>query len=386
MSYGQGGPFGPGGTDPTTPDGNAGTGSPPPGPPNGPAPWQQGTAPAAPQGQGGPASPGWNAPHPTQPPGHTAPPQGNAAPAQPQWNGTPTAPQGNALPTQPQWTTTPTTPTWNTTPDTGTPDTGTPDWDALADESATRDKRRRWLYIGGGAVATLAVAGIVATAVVTSGGTPNGKPSTLPPEQALPSQSPQPQPSFSEVNVPPPPNPRDYISDPKKDTEPITAAALFPTKSMAVGNRTYPRVAVYGIKDCTAGVQGPLVSLLKRNGCTQLLRATYAKDGVAVTVGIAVMPTKDAAAAVRDNKKTTNLKPLPGGPVQSFCQGTACRMTTNAVGRYAYFTIAGYTNGKAVTTAETQALQFSRDGGSYAFSRILDRGERQAAKAARKQS
>ena len=78
--------------------------------------------------------------------------------------------------------------------------------------------------------------------------------------------------------------------------------------------------------------------------------------------------------------------PLPGGGVPAdFCQGTKCRMATNATGRYAYFTIAGYLNGKDVTASETKARQIGRDGGSYAFSQITQRGKDQAAKAAEQQ-
>ena len=50
----------------------------------------------------------------------------------------------------------------------GAQDPDTPDWAALAEASAARTRRKRWLLIGGGALATAAVAGIVATAIVSS--------------------------------------------------------------------------------------------------------------------------------------------------------------------------------------------------------------------------
>ncbi|WP_043264880.1 membrane protein [Streptomyces sp. CT34] len=263
------------------------------------------------------------------------------------------------------------------------PGGGTPDWDALADESEARARRKRWMMIGGGAVATLAIAGIVAAAVMNSS-SPGGKPtdrSTASGQSAAPDD----KPSFPDVSVPPPPNPRDYISDPRKDTAPLTPATLFPQKSMVVGEHSYPQTATDSSTDCTAAAQGALVSSLTHNGCKQLLRATYAKDGVAVTVGVAVFDSPAKATAVMNDSKP-NLMPLSGGGVPAnFCQGTKCRMTTNATGRYAYFTIAGYTNGQDVNASDTKAQQINRDGGSYAFAQIAQRGRDQAAKAAEKQ-
>ncbi|SEC19327.1 hypothetical protein SAMN05428945_2277 [Streptomyces sp. 2224.1] len=261
----------------------------------------------------------------------------------------------------------------------------TPDWGALAEESEAQARRKRRLWIGGGALAALAVAGIVTFAVISGGsGSPGGNP-TASPTASDQAAAPDAQPSFPDVSVPPPPNPRDYISDPKKDKAPLTPATLFAQKSMVVGAHTYPRTKTATTKDCTAAAQGPLVSSLSHNGCKQLLRATYAKGGVAVTLGIAVFDSPDRAAKVMNENKA-NLMPLPGGGVPSdFCQGTKCRMATNATGRYAYFTIAGYLNGKDVTAAETKARQIARDGGAYAFSQITQRGKDQAAKAAEQQ-
>jgi len=259
----------------------------------------------------------------------------------------------------------------------------TPDWGALAEESEAQSRRKRLLWIGGGVLAALAVAGIVTTAVMT-GGAKGGSP-TASPSASDDAATPDDKPSFPDVSVPPPPNPRDYISDPKKDKAPLTPATLFPQKSMVVGEHTYPRTKTAATTDCTAAAQGPLVSSLTHNGCRKLLRATYSKGGVAVTIGIAVFDSPAQATKVMNENKA-NLMPLPGGGVPAdFCQGTKCRMATNATGRYAYFTIAGYLNGKDVTNTETKARQIARDGGAYAFSQITQRGKDQAAKAAEQQ-
>ncbi|MFE6686651.1 hypothetical protein ACFVFQ_09255 [Streptomyces sp. NPDC057743] len=259
----------------------------------------------------------------------------------------------------------------------------TPNWEALADESEARNRRKRWLMIGGGAIAALAVAGIVAAAVITSSGPSDGNPSAHPStsgQSALPDD----KPSFPDVSVPPPPNPQDYISDPKKDTAPLNPDTLFPQRTMVVGEHSYAKTTAASTGDCTAGAQGALVSSLSHNGCKQLLRATYTKGGVAVTIGVAVFDSPAKATAVMNESKP-NLMPLPGGEVPAnFCQGSKCRMTTNATGRYAYFTIAGFTNGKDVGGNDA-SQQISRDGGAYAFTQIAQRGKDQAAKAAAEQ-
>ncbi|MFG2224205.1 hypothetical protein ACIBK8_11460 [Streptomyces sp. NPDC050161] len=263
----------------------------------------------------------------------------------------------------------------------------TPDWEALAEESEAGAKRKRWLLIGGGALATVVVAGIVATAVVSSNsGGSDGKPTAHGSASGSAVEPDAPHPSFSDVSVPPPPNPRDYITDPQKDKAPFTPATLFPDKKMVIGEHTYPRTATAASKDCTEAAQGALGSLLKHSGCTSLLRATYAKSGVAVTVGVAVFDSAAAADHVKD-KAPNNLAPLSGGSVdETFCRGTACRMTTNATGRYAYFTIAGYLDGKRVTNASAPVIKIGRDGESYAFARIIQRGKDQAEKAAEAQA
>lgn len=259
----------------------------------------------------------------------------------------------------------------------------TPDWNALAEQSEASGKRKRLLMIGGGALATLAVAGIVATAVISSNGGSN-KPSALPSPEKLPDEKAEPKPTFSDVNVPPPPDPVDYITDPKKDTAPLTTASLFPEKQLTAGGRAYPKATTSATGSCASVAQGGLGAVLNKHGCQKLLRATFSKDGVAVTVGIARFETKAAATAVKNEYKP-NLAALAGGKVAPFCQATSCRTSANAAGRYAYFTIAGYLNGKAVTTSETQALQASRDGAAYAWNRIMQHGRDQADAVAKKQ-
>ncbi|MFI1255862.1 hypothetical protein ACH4U6_19065 [Streptomyces netropsis] len=311
MSFGQGGPQGaPGGSQPPTP----GWGPPPPNftpDPQGPP--------------GGPVPPGGQIPNPYGGP----PPLGDAA---------------------------------------------TPDWAALAATTEARGRRRKWLLVGGGVLAAGAVAGIVATAVASSG---KGSDKKLPAAEKLPSAGASPEPSFSSVAPPPPPNPREFIGSAEKDKAPLTTKSLFPHSKPSLNKRTYKKVATDTTSDCASAAQGGLGSVLSDNGCRKVLRATYVRDGVAVTVGVAVFDTKEAADKAK-SQSTGNIAALPDDDGPSFCKGTACRLTANAEGRYAYFTVAGYTSGKAVDSDDTKARTAGRDVSGYTFRRIMARANAQA--------
>ncbi|WP_351226525.1 hypothetical protein [Streptomyces sp. NPDC002133] len=261
----------------------------------------------------------------------------------------------------------------------------TPDWAALAEASAARARRRKWLLIGGGALATAAIAAIVATAVVSMNkdtGDPGKNAGDLPTAPDLPNETGRPEPSFSSVAPPPPPNPKDFISNEKKDTAPLSADTLFPGKKLTMGDRVYAKGPTARTTNCATATQGSLGAVLTANACDQVIRATYTREGVAVTVGVAVFPTEaQARAAVKRSVK--NVAPLAGSGVAGFCKGgPVCRFVGNSYGRYAYFTATGHLNGKSVTKGDTKAFQPGDDLAEFTFRQIVARGEMQASAAA----
>ncbi|MER7808576.1 hypothetical protein [Streptomyces sp900116325] len=263
----------------------------------------------------------------------------------------------------------------------------TPDWAALAEASAARSRRKKWLLIGGGALATAAVAAIVATAVISTndkGGSTGSdtNASQLPGPADLPSDSAAPEPSFSTVAPPPPPDPKDYVSDAKKDKAPITIDSFYPGKKLTMGDRVYAKGATHRTTNCAATTQGALGSILRNNGCDQVIRATYSRAGVAVTVGVAVFET-EAQAKKSAQQASGGLASLNGAGVPTFCRGgSICRRTTNWYGRYAYFTIGGFTNGKNVSKADKNVFTVGDDLRNFTFRQIRHRGEVQASAAA----
>ncbi|NJQ03245.1 hypothetical protein [Streptomyces zingiberis] len=266
----------------------------------------------------------------------------------------------------------------------GSFDSSSPDWGAMADRTAARNRRRRLLMIGGGVAATAIVASVVTFGLV-NGGNAEGGERALPSPDALPSEPQQPEPSFSEVKPPPPPDPREFIANAEKDTAPLSATTLFPDERMTMSSRSYAKGATDSVTNCATVASARLAPALTENGCDQVIRATYARDGVAVTVGIAIFGTEAQAAKAKEDA-AGNIQSLAGEGVPVFCRATACRLTANSVGRYAYFTVSGYTSGEAVTTADTQARQAGKDVADYTFNSIVNRGEAQASQAATAQA
>ncbi|MGW1974678.1 hypothetical protein [Streptomyces sp. NPDC001889] len=261
----------------------------------------------------------------------------------------------------------------------------TPDWAALADASAARSRRRRMLLLGGGALATIAIVSLVATAIVRSsdsdGKSPRAGASELPGPQELPSDSSRPEPEFSSVAPPEAPDPKDFISSEEKDTAPLTADTLFPGRKLTMGDRAYAKGPAARAGSCAAATQGGLGTVLARNGCDQVFRATYTKDGVAVTVGVAVFG-REAEAKKAARQSTGNIAPLSGSGVPVFCKGgPACLFTSNSYGRYAYFTATGYTTGTSVTTGDKRAYRAKDDLTEFVFRQIVRRGNAQASAA-----
>ncbi|MEV5382349.1 hypothetical protein [Streptomyces sp. NPDC052721] len=268
---------------------------------------------------------------------------------------------------------------WNS----GTDD-GTPDWAALAEASETRNKRRKLLFTAGGALATVAIGTAVAMAVVSAnGGDPEAGPSNLPASASLPGTGTA-TPSFAPTSAPPPLDPEDFISSAKKDTAPLSPDTLFPGTQLTMGGTVYKKGLTADTKSCATAAGGTLPKILTGNGCTRLMRVTYTNGGIAVTVGVAVFD--DAAQAAKAKAQTNDqsiVRSLFGKGVKPFCDGAFCRSTRNAYGRYAYFTISGFTSGRDVTTKDTKVFGAGNDLAQFTANQIHRRGQVQASAAAR---
>jgi hypothetical protein len=209
----------------------------------------------------------------------------------------------------------------------------TPDWAALAEASETRNKRRRLLFIGGGALATVAIGTAVAMAVVSANGSDeaSNQPSSLPASGDIPSATATGAPSFAPTSAPPPLDPKDFVSSKSKDKAPLAPGILFPGTQLTMGSTVYKKGPTADTKSCAAAAKGTLPKVLTDNDCTRLMRVTYTKDGIAVTVGVAVFDTAAQATKAKTSADDKSIvASLSGDGVKAFCNSAVCRTTTNS--------------------------------------------------------
>ncbi|AYN39881.1 hypothetical protein D9753_14225 [Streptomyces dangxiongensis] len=262
-------------------------------------------------------------------------------------------------------------------------DDGSPDWAALAEASETRNKRRKLLFTAGGALATVAIGTAVAMAVVSAnGGDDRAGPGSLPASAPLPGTGTA-TPSFAPTSAPPPLDPKEFISSARKDTAPLGPDTLFPGTRVTIGGTVYKKGLTADTTSCATAAGATLPKILTANGCTRLMRVTYTDGGIGVTVGVAVFDTAAQATKARSQTDDRSIvRSLFGKGVKPFCDGAFCRSTRNAYGRYAYFTISGFTSGKDVTTKDTTVFRTGNDLAQFTVNQIHRRGQAQASAAA----
>ena len=113
------------------------------------------------------------------------------------------------------------------------------------------------------------------------------------------------------------------------------------------------------------------------------MRVTYFRDKVATTIGVALFDTEAQATKVKEDwDKVSTIVSLSGEDVPVFCRTTVCRTTANSLGRYAYFTLSGFTDGKDVTEKDKAVFTAGDDLSTSTYGQIRRRGETQAAAAA----
>ncbi|GAA2366615.1 hypothetical protein GCM10010404_21420 [Nonomuraea africana] len=143
------------------------------------------------------------------------------------------------------------------------------------------------------------------------------------------------------------------------DPEKMSVNEAFPDKEVEVGGRVYTRVKVDMSDDCKQAATGPFATALQDQKCSRVLRATYvdSKKRYAITTGIAVLPTKEAAAAAdqaKDLGKNLWFRPLPGSASSGadrvhIAGGYAAGLLW---GRYIVFSYATYADGHTPTAKE----------------------------------
>lgn len=94
--------------------------------------------------------------------------------------------------------------------------------------------------------------------------------------------------------------PATRIDNEKTDPGDLAFHDVFPAETLRLGGRTFTRDRWSLNRDVAYAARGSMLATLKRERCRKIVRATYIdpRSKLAVTSGIAVMPTKAAALTV----------------------------------------------------------------------------------------
>lgn len=219
----------------------------------------------------------------------------------------------------------------------------------------TPPERRRNLplIIGGSAVAGILLigGGVGLSSLLKDDSKPAPAPTQAASEQAQPTPSPT-QPVLAPVKL------QSRTTDPK----PLTLKEVFGNGKFTADGHKYVRTAANGKRSCTAVVGGTaLEKALKKGGCTQAMRATYALSTGSLigTVGVFNLETEAAAktAVKAAAAKDAFLQALPGkGVTKNNGKGEAFG-TSQARGHYVIMTWVQRPDGKKIASKYHAAVR-----------------------------
>ncbi|MCA2188593.1 hypothetical protein [Nonomuraea cavernae] len=204
--------------------------------------------------------------------------------------------------------------------------------------------------------ALFATLGVLVLAGVATGGFFAYKSLSTPPPPAATATQP-PAPTVTATSAPPTtaePSPPAAAMLNSEDTDPrkLSLSEAFPKKKVAAGGAQFARVKTHLEPKCAKAASGPFAEALSDQKCSRVLRATYVdtKRRYAVTTGIAVLPTRDAALRADETKNLSRnlwFRALPGpagtgGERVHIAGGYAAGLVW---GRYIVFSYATYADG-----------------------------------------
>ncbi|MEV0350255.1 hypothetical protein AB0H88_31130 [Nonomuraea sp. NPDC050680] len=166
-------------------------------------------------------------------------------------------------------------------------------------------------------------------------------------------------------------------TDPRK----MSLSEAFPKKKIEAEGAVFSKVKTDMTASCEKAASGPFADALREQKCSRIVRATYVdtKRRYAVTTGIAVLPTKEAAMSADKAKnlgRNVWFRGLPsaagtGGERVEIAGGYAAGLVW---GRYIVFSYATYADGHTPGTKEKTLGKVSgafRDQTSQALERRL---------------
>lgn len=215
-------------------------------------------------------------------------------------------------------------------------------------------RRNLPLIIGGSAVAGILLIGGgigLSSMLKDDDAKPEAAPSQAASEQPKPAPSPT-KPVLTPVK----------LQSRSTDPAPLTLKEVYGNGKFTAGGHKYVRTAVSSKKSCTGVVGGTaLEKALKKGGCTQALRATYALSTGSLigTVGVFNLETEAAAktAVKAASAKDAFLQALPGKGVSKTNGKGEAFGTSQARGHYVIMTWVQRPDGKKVASKYHAAVR-----------------------------
>ncbi|MEW9546757.1 hypothetical protein [Nonomuraea sp. NPDC050783] len=212
---------------------------------------------------------------------------------------------------------------------------------------------------GGGKRALLVTLGALALAGIATGGffayqaVSSPSPTTAAARTAAPSDPGQGQGQGQQTTASTDGPGASILNSEQTDPQKLSLSEAFPKKKVSAAGTTFKRVKAVMETTCGKAATGAFAEALDAQKCTRVLRATYVdgKKRYAVTTGIAVLPTKEAATAAdqaKDLAKNVWFRPLPGpegsgGERVQIAGGYAAGLVW---GRYIVFSYATHADGR----------------------------------------
>ncbi|MEV6151372.1 hypothetical protein AB0L53_13610 [Nonomuraea sp. NPDC052129] len=166
-------------------------------------------------------------------------------------------------------------------------------------------------------------------------------------------------------------------TDPRK----MSLSEAFPKKKIEAEGAVFSKVKTDMTGSCEKAASGPFADALREQKCSRIVRATYVdtKRRYAVTTGIAVLPTKEAAMSADKAKNLGRNVWFRGLPAASGTGGERVEIAGGYAaglvwGRYIVFSYATYADGHTPGTKEKTLGKVSgafRDQTSQALERRL---------------
>lgn len=221
-------------------------------------------------------------------------------------------------------------------------------YDSGEDELRTGPDRKRWI-IGAAVVAGIVVLGGGTALALTSGGDDKPKAASTP--RAAPPTRPTitPTPSPTETGT------GDRLQSRTTDPRLLTLNEVFKNKRFKSGGRTYTMTARHSDRKCSAGAHGTSFRrALTKEGCNQVVRATFSNGKFVGTIGVLNLRTQAAAEVAQkaSRPKDAFITPLPGsGTSNKIGQGLALT-TAEANGHYLIMSWIQYPTGKKIAKSD----------------------------------